>query len=255
MTRLYNNSKFNFQRNQWLFFYLRNFVFSNKSIKSLEDVKELSIELLESIFRKKGFSKHKKNNWLLCAESNNCSSECRDSNGFKTEYEKRSKSLKCVPKTRKLNPNVKNKNYLNYNSDYQYAYLFLKNYNSIIYTLNEYNKQDLKEDEILKLLSIYSDNNQLTSITNAYDIYKKKEYIALTKKIERFYPKIKERRNNSTFKSHIPSIMDYESAFDKREKEIIKESQNKTKESQNKTKKTGGKRNKTKKRRSSFFIF
>jgi len=61
MSRVYNNNKFNFQRNQWLFFYLRNFVFSDKkiTIKSLEDIKELSIELLESIFRKKGFSKHK----------------------------------------------------------------------------------------------------------------------------------------------------------------------------------------------------
>ena len=245
MSRVYNNNKFNFQRNQWLFFYLRNFVFSDKkiTIKSLEDIKELSIELLESIFRKKGFSKHKKDNWILCAESNNCSNDCRDSNGFKTDYEKRSKSLKCVPKTRKLNPNVKNKNYLNYNSDYQYAYLFLKNYNLIIYTLNEYDEQDLKEDEILKLLPKNIDNNQITSIINAYNIYKQKEYTALTKKIEEFYPKIRKRRN-STVKNSGPLIFPYESAFDRREREIITES--KTKESKTKT---GGKRNKTKKNR------
>ena len=251
MSDIYNINKFNFQKNQWLYFYLQKFVFNNKSIKSLNDIKELSIDLLDSIFRKKGFSKHKRENWLLCAQSNKCSNQCRDSNGFKTDYEKKIKSIKCVPKTRKLNPKYKNKDYLNYNSDYQYAYLFLKNYNSIIYTLNEYNSNDLKKDEVLKSLSSISPKttNSITEITKVYDIHRTKQYNELTKKIERFYPDIKKRRENLSFKSYKPKVLDYESEFDKLAKKLRLENQNKTK-------KTGGKkRSITKKNRSSFFFF
>lgn len=262
MSGLYNISKFNFQKNQWLYYYLKKFVFSNKSIKSLEDVKELSIDLLDSIFRKKGFSKHKRENWLLCAQSNKCSSECRDSNGFKTDYEKRIKSVKCIPKTRKMNPKFKNKGYLNYDSDYQYAYLFLKNYNSIIYTLNEFDKHDTKNDKILESINYRPDNNMLQSITQSYDNYKQRQYNELTTKIESFYPDVKYRREKSTLNltPKTISVVDYESEFDKLAKKLRKE--NKKGGKKNNTKKNSKKnlrkkRNSTKKIRknSSFFFF
>jgi hypothetical protein len=258
MSGVYNISKFNFQKNQWLYYYLKKFVFSNKSIKSLEDVKELSIDLLDSIFRKKGFSKHKRENWLLCAQSNKCSSECRDSNGFKTDYEKRIKSVKCIPKTRKMNPKFKNKGYLNYDSDYQYAYLFLKNYNSIIYTLNEFNKHDIKNDKILESINYRSDNDMLQSITQSYDNYKQIQYNELTKKIESYYPHIKEKRMNSKL-NLIPntiSVLDYEGEFDKLAKKLRQE--NKKGGKKNNTKKNHRKKkNITKKirKKSSFFFF
>jgi hypothetical protein len=237
MSNVYNTSKFNFQKNKWLYYYLKKFVFSNKSIKNLEDVKELSIDLLDSIFRKKGFSKHKRENWLLCAQSNKCSSDCRDSNGFKTDYEKRIKSVKCIPKTRKMNPKFKNKDHVNYESHYQYAYLFLKNYNSIIYTLNEYNKHDTKNDKILESIIYTPDNNMVQSITKSYDINNQREYNELTKKIESFYPDVKRRREKSTLNltPKTISVVDYESEFDKLAKKLREEN------------KKGGKKNNTKK--------
>ena len=103
--------------------------------------------------RKKGFSKHKRENWIKCAESTRCSNDCRDSNGFKTDLDIKYKTSKCVPKTRKVNPKYKPESGWSINDDEQYAYEFLKNYNSIVYTLNEYNSRDIKKDEILKNLS------------------------------------------------------------------------------------------------------
>lgn len=247
MPSIYNISKFNFQKNKWLYYYLKNIISSNKSIKNLEDIKELSIDLLDSIFKKKGFSKHKRENWLLCAQSNKCSSECRDSNGFKTDYEKHAKLTKCIPKTRKMNPKFKTIKYINYESNYQYAYLFLKNYNSIIYTLNESNKYDIKKDEILKFIKNDPNSNTLQTITNSYDSYNQREYVNLTKKIEKYYPDVRRRRLNSTLNltPNTISVQDYQSEFDKLADILVSENKNNTK-----TRKKGGKKNKSQKKRS-----
>ena len=247
--------KFNFQKNQWVYFYLKKFVFKNKNIKSLNDVKELSINLVDSVFRKKGFSKHKRENWIKCAESITCSNDCRDSNGFKTDFEKKHKISKCVPKTRKVNPKYKPDNGWSNDDDEQHAYAFLKNYNSIIYTLNEYNSADIRKDEILQNLSNTTKRGTVSvnDLTGVYDRYKNKEFIKLTKKIESYYPDIKKRREKSEMKTALPTILQYESEFDKLAKKLREEEKSK----KNKTRKkspetvTGGKRKKgTRKNRS-----
>lgn len=246
---------FNFQKNQWVYFYLKKFILKNKSIKSLNDVKELSINLVDSVFRKKGFSKHNRDNWIKCAESITCSNDCRDSIGFKVDVEKTYKRSKCVPKTRKLDPKYKPISGWSMNDDEQYAYAFLKNYNSIVYTLNEYNSADIKNDEILQTLSrtAKKGTTSLADLSLVYEQYKRKEYINLTKKIESFYPEVKKRRERSTFKN-IPSILQYESEFDKLAKKL-KAEEEKERSRKNKTKKkspetkTGGRKKGTRKRK------
>lgn len=244
--------KFNFQRNQWLYFYLKKYVFGNKSINSLNDVKELSINLVDSVFRKKGFSKHKRENWIKCAESTKCSNDCRDSNGFKTDLDIKYKKSKCVPKTRKVNPKYKPESGWSINDDEQYAYEFLKNYNSIVYTLNEYNSTDIKKDEILKNLSTTTKKGTVSvnDITSVYDRYKNKEYIKLTKKIESYYPDIKKRREKSEMKTALPTILQYESEFDKLAKKLRQQEQSKKNKTRKKSPETiGGRKRGTRKRK------
>jgi len=241
---------FNFQKNQWVYFYLKKFILKNKSIKSLNDVKELSINLVDSVFRKKGFSKHKRDDWIKCAENLTCSNECRDSVGFKIDFEKMYKRSKCVPKTRKLDPKYKPISGWSANDDEQYAYAFLKNYNSIIYTLNEYNSADIKNDEILQTLSRTKKKGttSLIDLTVVYDQYKRKEFINLTKRIESFYPDVKKRRERSTFKN-IPSILHYESEFDKLAKKLKAEEEKRNNKTKKNSPKTGGRKKDTRKRK------
>ena len=209
---------FNFEKNQWLYYYLNRHVIKNPNIRSLSQVKELSINILEKVFRKKGFfTKHKREHWIICAEQKKCSDNCRNSNGFKTDIDILYKKSKCVPKTRKINPNFKGKDGFKKNSSVQYAYAFLQNYNSILYTLKNYKIKDKKTDAILRqLITKEKINRSIKKLTTAYENLQNKQFIKLSKKIE----KLKKSTNQNTKKRYKSSRLPYESEVNKKLKLI-----------------------------------
>lgn len=195
--------KFSFYYNRhWLYDYLLNFQGKNKS---LADVKEDSINKLEEIFRQKGYGEHTRENWLKCSKEKKCSSECRDSNGFKNKYDIQYNRKKCVPYTRKMNPYIRKTN-PKYKPDskswepndiYQYAYDFLTSYDSIVYTLNNWeklqrnsskssNKNELNDnDKIIQYIVTYNlSNNIIDKILNGINIFRNEDYKKLVEKMK-----------------------------------------------------------------------
>lgn len=165
-----NYKIFNFQQNKWLYRYLKKYILNNKNVKSLNDVKDISITLVEVAFRKKGFLTRKEEDWVRCAQQDVCVTPCRNSNGFKNEIDKKMKKNKCVPKTRKVDPNIKPVNGFRFHDDIQYAYEFLRNYNSIIYTLQHY-KLKKKNDNVIKRIPRKKTlfKRTIADITSAYE--------------------------------------------------------------------------------------
>ena len=220
MSGITHYKKFNFQRNKWLHDYLQNYALKNNNVKTLNDVKEYSINILETVFRKNGFGYHNRENWIKCAEQTICSGECRNSNGFKNTFDKQYNRNKCVPITRKFNPYLLPKDGWKYNKVEQYAYNFLKSYNSIIYTLNTYNNNDLSIDNVLNKLSSYNKNSSNLSvydINNVYDTIHNQEMDVFKKKVERFYPETKIRKTGLLHSRPIvkPTYGEFNKAYDK----------------------------------------
>lgn len=189
------DSKFSFYYNRhWLYDYLLNFKEKNKS---LADVKEDSINKLEEIFRQKGYGEHTRENWLKCSKEKKCSTECRDSNGFKNKYDIQFNRKKCVPYTRKMNPKYKpDTKSWDPKNIYQYAYDFLTSYDSIVYTLqnwkklqrNSYrdsNKNELNDnDKIIQYIVNSYSSNIIDKILNGINISRNEDYKKLVDKLK-----------------------------------------------------------------------
>jgi len=200
-----NYYKFSFISNMnWIYNYLLNFKGKNKS---LEDVKEDSINTLEEIFRQKGYGEHSREKWIKCAQEEKCSNECRDSNGFKNRYDIQYKRKKCVPYTRKINPKYKPSNinsWLNKSNDpndkdyriYQYAYDFLTSYNSIVYTLQNWQQLQRNSSKVFNQNKLNDNDKIIQYIVNSYSSniiekildgilqYRNENYISLVKKMK-----------------------------------------------------------------------
>ena len=220
MSGITHYKKFNFQRNKWLHQYLQNYALKNNNVKTLNDVKEYSINILETVFRKNGFGYHNRENWIKCAEQIVCSGECRNSNGFKNTFDRQYNKNKCVPITRKFNPYLLPKDGWKYNKVEQYAYNFLKSYNSIIYTLNTYNNNDLTIDNVLNKLSSYNKNSSGLSvydINNVYDTIHNQEMDIFKQKVEKLYPETKIRKTELLYSKPIvkPTYGEFDKAYDK----------------------------------------
>lgn len=211
MTQTVYYPVFNFQKNRWLYDYLNKYVVENKDIKSLRQVKELSIDILEKVFRKKGFfTKHNRENWLTCAEKSVCSGECRNSNGFKNDLDIFYGRNKCVPYTRKVNPKSEG---FKFNDNVQYAYAFLQHYNSILYTLKNYKLNNSKHDAILrKLMTANSIKKSVNELKTAYQKLQQEELKHLTEKIKELKKNDRERYVKSLKKKQNY----YKSEFDKK---------------------------------------